>query len=249
MSAERESAGDDYVVIWARPERAAKGPAPSRSRAEITAAAIALADAEGADAFTMRRVAAALGIGTASLYRYVQRKDELIALMMDAVEVEDGGPAPPTGDPAADLAAYAQRQRLLMLRHPWLTVLGAGMPSMGPNSLVGSEYALTAAVTATNSIDDAMLLTHTLDAFVRGYVLSEVAEDQFLRQSGLSREQWMAAHRPYLAAILTSGKYPTVMRAIMDARSPHASDPERQEFTEGLERVLHGLLARLPNKS
>jgi AcrR family transcriptional regulator len=249
MSSERESTGDEYVVIWARPERAAKGPAPSRSRAEITAAAIALADAEGAEALTMRRVAAALGIGTASLYRYVQRKDELIALMMDAVEGEDGGPATPTGDAATDLAAYAQRQRLLMLRHPWLTVLGAGMPNLGPNSLAGSEYALAAAATATDTIDDAMLVTHTLDAFVRGYVLNEIAEDQFIRQSGISHEQWMAAHRPYIAAILASGKYPTMMRAIRDARSPHESDSEQQEFTQGVARVLHGLLAPFPGTS
>ena len=77
-------------MIWARPERAAKGPAPSRSRAQIAAAAVQLADDEGLEAVSMRKVAAALGIGAASLYRYIESKDELYELMVDHVEGEDG---------------------------------------------------------------------------------------------------------------------------------------------------------------
>ncbi|MBW8704526.1 hypothetical protein MBT84_33500 [Streptomyces sp. MBT84] len=58
-------------VIWARPERAGRGPKPAYSRADIADAAVRIADAEGLDAVSMRRVAAELGCGTMSLYNYV----------------------------------------------------------------------------------------------------------------------------------------------------------------------------------
>ena len=57
-------------VIWMRPEHAATGRPAQRSRAEITAAAVAIAEREGLDAVSMRRVATELGTGAASLYRY-----------------------------------------------------------------------------------------------------------------------------------------------------------------------------------
>src|SRR6202167_3531352 len=101
----REDGSREHTVIWARPERAAKGPAPSRSRAQIATAAVELADAEGLEAVSMRRVATALGIGAASLYRYLESKDELYDLMVDHVEGEDGPPPPLTGDWRADLSA------------------------------------------------------------------------------------------------------------------------------------------------
>lgn len=60
------------AVIWLRPEHAALGRPAERSRGEITAAAVTIADADGLDAVSMRRVAAELGTGAASLYRYVE---------------------------------------------------------------------------------------------------------------------------------------------------------------------------------
>ena len=59
------------------------GPAPAHTREEIAAAAIALADAEGIAAVTMRRVAAAIGLTAMSLYNYLPRKDDLYDLMLD----------------------------------------------------------------------------------------------------------------------------------------------------------------------
>src|SRR6201986_168632 len=69
--------------IWLRPERSARGPVPEHSRAEIAQAAVALADEGGLAAVTMRSVAAAIGTGPASLYRYVATRDEILELMID----------------------------------------------------------------------------------------------------------------------------------------------------------------------
>jgi AcrR family transcriptional regulator len=180
----------EYEVIWTRPERAGKGPAPSHSRAEITAAAIALADSEGIDAVSMRKVAAKLGAGTGTLYRYLSRKDDLLDLMVDTVEGEDGGPAPLSGDWRHDLRAFARRARSIIHRHPWVAVLAAGL-----------------------SIDDMLVSVETLQAFVRGYTLGELAEQEAIRRSGLDRDQWMAAHAPYLQKIIADGHHRGAGRA------------------------------------
>src|SRR5215207_5547112 len=74
----QESAADD-MPIWARPEPGERRPAHTREK--IAETAIAIADAEGFEAVSMRRIAAELGAGTMTLYHYVRTKDELVALM------------------------------------------------------------------------------------------------------------------------------------------------------------------------
>ena len=106
-------------VIWLRRERAGTGRPPLRSREEITAAAIGIADREGLDAVSMRRVAADLGTGAASLYRYLDTRDDLLDLMADAVASEYGLPEP-CGDWLADLIEVARQARSIMLRRTWV---------------------------------------------------------------------------------------------------------------------------------
>src|SRR3954447_11763378 len=79
-----------YETAWGLRERPARGPKRGLSLERIVAAAIAVADAEGLDAVSMSRVAAELGASAMSLYRYVEAKDELLALMFDT----EMGPPP-----------------------------------------------------------------------------------------------------------------------------------------------------------
>jgi len=96
--------------IWMRPERAGVGRPAQRSRAEITAVALDIADREGLDAVSMRRVATELGTGAASLYRYVETREELLDLMIDATGTEYDM-APPTGDWLADCRPWPSAAR------------------------------------------------------------------------------------------------------------------------------------------
>lgn len=237
--------GADHPIVWTRPERAGKGPTPSHSRAEITAAAIAIADAEGIDAVSMRKVAAKLGAGTGTLYRYMSGKDDLLDLMVDAVEGEDGGTPPSSGDWRADLRAFACRMRAKIHRHPWLAVLAAGRPSMGPNSLRLVEHTFASIAQLGMNIDEMLVTVDTLHAFVRGYILGELAEQEAIRRSGLDREQWMAAYAPYVRQIIEDGRHPLVTRIVLDAETPHADDADEQGFALGLERILDGIAANL----
>jgi AcrR family transcriptional regulator len=227
-------------VIWDRPERAGRGPAPSLSRGEITAAAVSLADTEGIEAVSMRALAVELGVGAASLYRYVARKDELIDLMVDAVVGTDLR-FEIRGDWREDLRSFARGLRAMTLRHPWMAVQGPGRPSLGPNTARYLEQVLGAIDGLGLEIDQMLVMIETLDAFIRGSTLRELSEQEAIRRSGLDQEQWMQAQAPYVQSLIDSGRYPLLTRVVLDARAPH--DPDRLEhgFDLGLERVLDGL--------
>src|SRR5688500_6441543 len=91
-----------------------RGRPPQRTREQVVAAAIAVADAEGLDALTMRRLAAELGAGVMSLYTYVRDKDDLVDQMVEQISAYQ---PPADGAGLLDLVRW---QRELMLRHPWL---------------------------------------------------------------------------------------------------------------------------------
>jgi AcrR family transcriptional regulator len=234
------------TVIWDRPARAARGPAPSLTRDDIASAAVRLADAQGLDAVSMRVLAAELGIGAASLYRYVESKDELVDLMADAVMGADmrfrvGG------DWRAHLRSYALALRTMIGRHPWMVVEGAGRTSLGPNTAATFERVLGGLDGLHLDIDDILTMVETVDAFTRGRALEEVADQEAVRRSGLDNEAWMRQQEPYVRGLVESGRYPLLSRVIIDAEAPH--DPERLEkaFRRGLELVLDGLTSMLPD--
>jgi len=107
-------ANDKPRSLWLREEQAGRGPVPTHDRAEIAAAGIELADVGGLGAVSMRKVAAAIGAGAASLYRYVETRDELLELMSDTVSGQLDLSAPPTGDWRADILALEEESEGLL---------------------------------------------------------------------------------------------------------------------------------------
>jgi AcrR family transcriptional regulator len=232
-------------VIWERPERAARGPAPSLSREAISTAAVRLADTQGIEAVSMRAIAVKLGVGAASLYRYVARKDELIELMVDWVMGNDLQ-FEIRGEWREDLRSVAHGLRAMTLRHPWIAVPSAGLRNLGPNTAQCYEKVLSAIDGLGLEIDDMLVMVETLDAFVRGRALEELSEQEAVRRSGLDQEQWMRTQIPYIESLIESGRYPLLTRVVLDARAPHDPDRLKHGFDLGLERVLDGLATMLP---
>ncbi|WP_309059902.1 TetR/AcrR family transcriptional regulator [Streptomyces sp.] len=105
-------------------------------RDRITEATVRLLDAEGLAKFSMRRLAAELNVTAMSVYWYVDTKDDLLELALDAAF---GGLTLP--DPAADedwrdqLRTLAREYRALLVRHPWLSPLAGRFLNIGPNAL------------------------------------------------------------------------------------------------------------------
>lgn len=224
--------------VWTRPR-----PEPARRAPGVdqyVAAALAVADAEGLAAVSMRRVASDLGSGTATLYRYITNRDELVDLMVDAAQGEEPLPDP-TPDWRTDLAAVAHAQRATLLRHPWLAAELAGRPSLGPNTLRRAESALRAAVALTPDITLASQALSAVHAYVLGSVATQQAARRAEQRTGLSEEQWQRSLGPYISAVLAAGEHPMLARRVHEAEEP---DPDA-EFAFGLECVLDGLAARL----
>ena len=115
------------------------------SRERIVEVAIDLADREGLDSVSMRRIAKQLGAGAMSLYRHVADKEELLRGMIDTLHSRHAYPDP--GD-----LGWRERMRLLARHdwdmytaHPWLLTATATLaPPAGPHMLASMEWALTA---------------------------------------------------------------------------------------------------------
>ncbi|MET9266906.1 TetR/AcrR family transcriptional regulator C-terminal domain-containing protein [Amycolatopsis sp. NPDC004079] len=226
--------------IWLRPERGARGPRPAYSRADLAAAAIQVADAEGLEAVSLRRVARDLGSGTTTLYRYIATKDELFDLMVDAAFGEHEPPAP-TGDWQADLRVVACEYRALVVRHPWLAALPAARPALGPNSLAWLDAAYATVDVLDLAADEVLAQVGTVLTFVRGHVLDELAEQETARRSGVDMPKWLAVQAQYGESIIGSGNYPHLSRIMVEAEAPHADDRYERAFRRGLDHILTGL--------
>jgi AcrR family transcriptional regulator len=216
--------------IWLRPEQAAVGRPAERSRAEITAAAIELADREGLDALSMRRLGTVLGTGAASLYRYVATREDLLDLMTDETAAEFDLPNP-SGDWLADLLGLARQARGIMRRHPWLPALTVTRPVLGPHG--------------------ADLLEHVLDVLADHPAGPGRKLEAFALLNGLTalfaqNEQAAAdtdAHRrsAYLHHVAAAGTHPrtTALFASLAGSKPN------DQFDEAVLRALSGVLSEV----
>jgi AcrR family transcriptional regulator len=236
-----DRAADAGTVIWDRIGRAGRGPHPALSHERIAQAAVAIADEEGIESVSMRKVAARLGAGTMSLYRYVDGKDDLLDLMVDEIH-RDVACEPRTGDWRADVTTFAREIRRLSLRHPWMACVqySTARPSFGPSLLRLLEHYLTALDGIGLDIDAMFDTWMTVSAFVNGYVSAELAEREASRRSSLTLEQWRARIAPYVRGVMESGRYPMFTRLIMDAED--FPDPD-VVFERRLGYVLDGLPA------
>jgi AcrR family transcriptional regulator len=233
--------------IFARPEPGSRRPAYTRE--QIAQTAIAIADAEGFEAVSMRRIAGELGAGTMTLYHYVGGKDELMALISDAIMAEIIVPEEELPDGWREgLAEVARRTLEIFQRHPWIVEhMGEGDPSaMGPSVLRHVEQ--TFEVTARTGLDVAkqVELSSIVDDYVFGHAMRAYHGARF----GSEREprERRDAIVAYLTEQLAEGDYPHLEAIAGDdpaagfSRIAHVtSDDER--FERGLQLLLDGLEA------
>jgi AcrR family transcriptional regulator len=225
--------------IFQRPEPGARRAAYSRD--QIAAVAIEIADAEGFPAVSMRRVARELGAGTMTLYHYVRNKDELIALVDDAIM---GELLIPEGELPDDwreaLAAIARRTRDAFMRHPWVFEIPP-LTEGGPNGTRHFEQTLAAAAGTGLELVDRIEVAALVDDYVFGFA---VRRNQFLATSANMDPKEMAAEfsehaRSELASLDPEG-YPNVAAMFAD-RDPEEVLTELLERALGPERFEHGL--------
>ncbi len=135
----------------------------------------------------MRRIAREVGAGAMSLYWYVSSKEELLDLMLDAIDAEIEVPDP-SGDWRADLAAFAHRTRDALRRHRWAVEFIGTRPPSGPNDVRNLERLL--GLLDGLGVEDVRLIMGifmTVATFVIGAVVREAQEVRFQRRAGARR--------------------------------------------------------------
>ncbi|MEU4693822.1 TetR/AcrR family transcriptional regulator [Actinoplanes sp. NPDC023714] len=216
----------ETVPVWIRERRAGVGRPAERTRAEVTAAAIALADREGLAAVSMRRVAAELGTGAASLYRYVDSRDDLLDLMTDAVAA--GYELPPPGGPwLPGLLEVCRQARALMLRHGWLPELVLTRAALGPHGAGLLEHVLAVLDGHPAGVGRKLEAFAVMNTLTAALALHELGggSDARVRQGA------------YLAHVVAAGRHPHLTAALTGGPATPAPD-----FEDTVSRVLTGLL-------
>lgn len=194
------------------------------SREKIAAAALAIADAEGFEAVSMRRLAQELKVGTMSLYYYVKTKDDLIAVMDDALMAEALLPSLPKGWRRA-ITEIATRTHSVFLRHPWALVSMLSAPP-GLNAMRHMEQCLEALAETSMTAKKKLTLLAMVDDFVFGHALREAASDTTV-DPNFAATQMATGAFPRLAEVFGSGRidagkdrFKVGLRALLEENHP-----------------------------
>jgi AcrR family transcriptional regulator len=233
-------------LLWRDPGAVpTHGPKQGLTVDEIVHVATAIADADGLETVTMRRLARELGVAPMTIYTYVPGKAELFELMLDAAYAGMSRRGTAGWSWRRRLTAIAEENRELFESHPWAATISTSRPPLGPGLMAKYEHELSALDGL--GLDDVQMddaLTHLL-AFVQSWARA-AADARSNRESGMDDEQWWAAHAPLLEEVLDPAAYPLAARVGTAAGTAHgaAYDPEHA-YQFGLQVVLDGLATQL----
>jgi AcrR family transcriptional regulator len=218
------------------------------TREEIVRAAIAVADAEGPDAISMRRIGRELRSGTMSLYYHVGSKEDLVDAMLEAMQAEVDIPDP-TGDWRADLRVFAFSERAGLLRHPWIMDFIGNRPPSGPADARQFERMLSLIDQTGLGTVAQMHVLMTLASYIMGAVVREHQEERGQRAeelagAGIPDEERETESKRIGDWFRKSGKYPHIMRIMEAGVDPDDPKTRDERFDFGLEIVLDGIAAQ-----
>jgi AcrR family transcriptional regulator len=229
------------TVVTGRVQPGPRTPAEATAvltRARIVEAGIEIADREGLEAVSMRRVAGELGVAPMALYRHIADKDGLIAHMLDHAYGEwqppDPAPAAWRGRVEAALRGFWDSCH----RHPWVApATSMTRPQATAGALPFADFLLAALAEVGLSHQDTFTAYLALLNYARGMALTLYAEREQESLTGMDNEAWMDGQEAPLRAALATGDYPTFRRFVS---RPYDFDLDTI-FEFGLGRLLDGL--------
>ena len=242
---ERLAAHLEAIDVWTRTDRG--GRKPRFNRDDIAAAAIRIADAEGFEAVSMRRLAAELDAGTMTLYHYVRTKDELLTLVVDAflgeVVLPPGQRLP--RDWHAAITLIARRTRDALRRHPWILDI-TDDPNIGPNAMRHFDQSWQALTPLQAGFDDKLDLITAVDEYVFGFCLHE--------RNNLKDDASDIEMVEYIRALLTEDEYPALAGMVSEMglerlwSKIHSHARGAGRFDRNLARLLDGFESSLTGR-
>jgi AcrR family transcriptional regulator len=241
-------------TIWARDEAEAAGPQPL-SREAIVAAALEIADAEGIEAVSIRRLATKLQARPMSLYSHIERKGDLIDLMVDEVM---GGAVLPDGPPTDDwregLRQIAQRTRESTRAHPWMIVAAFRRPFLGPNALRHFDQSLAAVSSLPLTPERKRAVLLAVDTYTLGFVRWEVISAKKAGEAscaGVPEDGPNATEiDAYIKEQVATGDYP-YLKELVDkgGKKQMGLGVKAEAFESGLEWLLSGIEAEVGSQA
>ncbi len=222
---------------WRPPKGRGRRQRPPLSRDAIVDAALAILDADGVDALTIRRLGQELGTGAASLYWHIAGKDELGELVYDRIMGELELPDPDPSHWEDQLKDLARQTYRLMLSHNDAVRLSIGRPPAGPNTLRIVEWMLALMRGAGIPDQPAAFFGNTLGRFLDASVFEDSTAASPDNGGGLDQDGGEMM-REYWAR-LPADRFPNLTAL---ANTTFAGDAEAL-FEFGLDLLVRGLAA------
>jgi AcrR family transcriptional regulator len=191
--------------------RANPGHVPKLTRAVLVAAALRIADAEGLDALSMRRLGAELGVDATAAYRHLPNKKDLLAGVVEAV-LDDADVATDPSDPWQEqFRTVARAYRGAMLAHsPAVARLVATTPLSSPGSMRIVEHGAAVLTEAGVQLADAAVAIQAVGQIVAGDVLLEAFWREHIAAGGqmyLYPPSLPLPELPVLSAVAVAGDF------------------------------------------
>ena len=195
------------------------------TRSRVVHAALAIADSEGVDALSMRKLARELGYEVMSLYNHVANKDDLLDAMVDAVAAEIDVPSA-DDDWKRAVRSVAMSAHATLLRHPWASALWSNRWP-GPARRRHMESILVALERAGLTAHAVDMGFHAITMHIQGFTLQQLsfglveaiddAANRFLREVSADEYPHLTAHvRYHLDGSSQPGAFGFVLDLILD---------------------------------
>lgn len=203
------------------------------SRERVLAAALAIADEQGIEALSMRRLGQALGVEAMSLYKHVKNKEDLLDGLVELV-VEEIEPPAIGGDWKQELRGRSRSAHEAYLRHPWALALIMSRANVGPAMLRYVDATIGCLRAAGFDWADADHAWNALDAFVYGFTLQQLRFPFEPEEYAEAAEAYLPQLPPELSHL--RGMSEEVIAGRHDGQ--HRLDFGLELLLEGLERRL-----------
>jgi AcrR family transcriptional regulator len=223
----------DAGALWFNQPGDAERGRRTLTRDRVVAEALTVISTDGAQALSMRALAARLGVVPGALYRHVHSKEQLHDLVLDAVLAEVDGRADLTQPWTAQVATLAYRLRAALEHHPGTAALLKTRDPLSPASLALAEAFLAPLLAAGLPGPEAALAFRLIYDYTLGFALAEPSSPAEQRLRDTATRQQLEA---FLRA-LPADRFPALA-----AHGAHAWDGDRDKrFAAGLGILLRGL--------
>jgi AcrR family transcriptional regulator len=232
-------------LLWDRASQGRRGPKPGRRIEDIGRAAAEIADRNGLAAVSMKSVAQAVGFTTMSLYRYLDSKEELQAVMLDVAYGQPDSGLSGSPEWRGQITAWARGLADRRRAHPWMLEVRQPAPPLTPNVLAWTEAGLAALATAPLTSQQRLSAMLAIDGWGQNHVRQSL---QMGLVGHVDPDSPQGAYTQYIAELVDAERFPR-----LTAAAPEALDDDGdffdEEFDFGLRLLLDGIEALIARRA